>query len=115
MPCTIRSKNLDLIRWLRGGHNQIASRLERITNSSYVSLMARGEREIQDYTAKNIETTLGLPERWLDRDHVEILNMSSLDWEVHTQLLSLPDASKVNLLAFLNSIKSSGDAQGCKS
>ena len=115
MPCTTRSKNLDLIRWLQGGHNNAAYRLECVTNSSYVSMMARGEREIRDYMAKSIETTLGLPERWMDRDHVEILNMSSLDWEVHTQILALSDTYKKCLLMFLAALKSSADSQDCNS
>ena len=101
----IRSKNLSLIRWMNSTHKYTAKLLERVTNDNYISEMARGIREISDYTAKNIEKELALPEQWMDRDHIKKLRMSLLDWKIHEQLTSLPESAKKNLLAFIAAIE----------
>jgi hypothetical protein len=76
MPQTIRSRNLDLIRWLNYGHEIISKKLSHITNPNYVSMMATGDMEISERRARLIEKAVELPAGWIDRDNISILKMS---------------------------------------
>lgn len=103
MPRTIRSRNLDLIRWLNHGHKNTAKKLSSLTNENYISQMATGDMEISDHNARQIEKTLSLPDGWMDRDNVSILSMSKVDFKIYSHLNSQSQIAKDGLLAFLES------------
>lgn len=111
MPHTVRSRNLDLIRWLNYGHKNTCEKLASVANSNYISKMATGDREIDDYTARRIESKSGLPDHWMDRDHVGVMKMGPLDWDALTQIWSLPDAAKKSLLTLLAALKAPPEQQ----
>ena len=105
MPRTIRSRNLNLVRWLNFGHEHICKILAPIANKNYVSKMATGDREITDHMARRIEELTNMPEKWIDRDNDALLQMSSLDHALHTNISSLPETTKITLLAFVETLK----------
>lgn len=101
MPRTARSENLDLIRHLNFGNKPAAKKLSGITNENYISQMATGEKEISDYNARQIEKVLALPDGWMDRDNVAMLDMEKVDFEIYSRMSGKPDSAKIGLLAFL--------------
>ena len=101
MPTTIRSKNLDLIRWLNHGHKNAAKKLSNITNENYISQMATGDMQISDIDARQIEKELALPEGWMDRDNIELLAMSVTEFKIYSCLNNQPEIAKDGLLNFL--------------
>jgi hypothetical protein len=101
MPRTIRSINLDLIRWLNHGHTNTAKTLSSLTNENYISKMATGDREISDNDARQIEKILSLPYGWMDRDNISMLSMSEVDFKIYAHLNSQSQSAKNGLLAFL--------------
>lgn len=101
MPRTIRSRNLDLIRWLNSGHQPVVKKLIGLTNSAYISQMALGERPIETSNARSIETLLGMPKGWMDRDNVAIIQMQELDYALHEKVARLSEEGKKGLLALL--------------
>ena len=101
MSETTRSRNLDLIRWLHGGHNNTSELLSRITNSNYVSQMARGDMEISEWKARSIEGAVDLPDGWMDRDNISILKMSSIQAQIHQLVVALPEEKQSALLKLL--------------
>ncbi|MDP1682979.1 MAG: hypothetical protein Q8L39_14555 [Burkholderiales bacterium] len=103
MLTTIRSKNLDLIRWLNFGHKNTAKKLSSLTNENYISKMATGDMAISDYDARQIEKILSLPDGWMDRDNIALLSMSDVDFKINTRLSSQPQTAKDGLLIFLES------------
>lgn len=105
MPTTVRSKNLDLLRWLNHTHEFTAEKLAHITNSNYLSKMALGQMEITDHMAQEIEKALGVGEGWLDRENIAILNMSSDDFRLIQLVSRYSEKSKESLFAFLSSLK----------
>lgn len=104
MPRTTRSNNLDLIRWLNGGHEPTAKKMAHITNANYVSKMATGDMDISDPMAREIERAFSLPERWLDRENENILVMSKEDYELVSLLSGFSQDAKNSLIQFLSSI-----------
>jgi hypothetical protein len=101
MPRTIRSRNVDLIRWLNYGHENTAKKLATVTNANYLSKMATGDMEIGEWEARSIEKTLGFPVGWLDRDNVTLMMMTSTDFELHRLLVNYPEDAKAGLVKFL--------------
>lgn len=101
MPHTIRSRNLDLIRWLYRGHENTAKLLSPVANSNYISQMATGDREISDQEARSIEKYAELPADWLDRDNIAILKMTSTESQIHQMVKALPEHKQVALLKLL--------------
>jgi hypothetical protein len=83
-----RSSNLDLLRWLHGGHRRLSDKLRNVLNWSALSLFATGGKHLSENTARNIEQRLNLPGRWLDRDNREMLTLSEDDFETVMVLLS---------------------------
>ncbi len=108
MTITNRSNNLDLIRWMSGGHEPVASKMAHITNTNYVSKMATGEMEISDDVARSIEKTFLLPEYWMDRDNECVIKMPIEDYELYSTLQGLHQNSKNCLKTFLQSLKVGG-------
>jgi hypothetical protein len=101
MARTTRSENLDLIRHLNGTHERAAKKLAGLTNASYISQMATGIKEITDYDARQIEKALELPDGWMDREHLAMLGMSKLDYDIYTNVSRRPEEAKAGLLTFL--------------
>jgi hypothetical protein len=100
MPTTTRSNNLDLVRWMKGGHKPTAKLMSDFTNESYVSEMATGQRPIGDVCAKNIERAVGLPPGWLDRDNERVLTMNSADYQLFQLASGLSKTSKEAVVNF---------------
>lgn len=109
MTRTKRSKNLDLIRWLNLGHKNTARKLISLTNANYLSKMATGDMEITDHYARSIEKILKLPNGWLDRDNIELVNMSGIDSDLYQAITVLSDVTKVALHAFVKSLKTAAN------
>ncbi|BBW91653.1 hypothetical protein PS1M3_17400 [Pseudoalteromonas sp. PS1M3] len=105
MTITNRSNNLDLIRWMSGGHEPTAGKMAHITNANYVSKMATGEMDISDHVARSIEKAFSLPEFWMDRDNENAIKMPKEDYELHSTLQGLPQNSKNILRSFLLSLE----------
>ena len=89
MPSSTRSVNLDLIRWMNGGHKATSKKLASLTNSNYVSKMATGDMKIGDYEARRIENAFELPMGWVDRENVSMLRMSATDFELQRVVVAL--------------------------
>lgn len=106
MPRTIRSTNLDLIRWLNHGHKNTAKKLSSLTNENYISQMATGDMEISEHDARRIEQILSLPDGWMDRDNIPMLSMSKVDFKIYSHISSQSQTAKDGLLAFLESSSS---------
>ena len=109
MPHTIRSRNLDLIRWMKGGHKRTAKIMEKITNENYLSKMATGDRVIGDSTARKIEEAAMLPEGWLDRENDKVLLMDADDYRMLQQFMGYAPAVKDALVSFLLSLRDAGE------
>ena len=74
MATTIRSKNLDLIRWMNFGNARTAKKLRSIiSNATYVSKMAAGEMVMHDHEARSIERIMNFAVGWMDRDNMTVL------------------------------------------
>lgn len=101
MPRTIRSRNLDLIRWLDCGHKHTVKKLDSITNANYLSKMATGEMEISDLKARSIEKAIDFPVGWMDRDNVALIMTTAIDFELHRLLANYPEDAKAGLVKFL--------------
>ena len=107
MTRSTRSRNLDLLRWYHYGNENLSSKISRVvTNRTYVSKMCTDDMPIGDITARAIESVLGLPNGWLDRNTVVMVEMNELDWELHTKTSSLSDTAKRNLLDFISGARS---------
>lgn len=102
MARNLRSRNLDLIRWLNHGHEHTANKLAVVTNSNYLSRMATGDMEISDEMASQIESTLNLPSGWLDRDNVGLINICALDFDIQRLVGGYSVEAKKGLLAFIS-------------
>jgi hypothetical protein len=98
----IRARNLDLLRWRRGGHKALTKALSAISNWTYISKMICQEREISDLMAREIERELKLPEGWMDRENIAILDMRDVDYALYKDISTLPDERKRGLLTFLS-------------
>ncbi|XUO84835.1 hypothetical protein RVM27_03820 [Halomonas sp. KM007] len=85
-----------------GGHNNTAPKLASVANSSYISKMATGQMNISDYTARAIERALELPEGWMDRDNISILNMSLTQSQIHFLVSKLTIEKQTALFNFLS-------------
>ncbi|TNC80196.1 MAG: hypothetical protein C9356_14815 [Oleiphilus sp.] len=105
MPRTIRSINLDLIRWLKGGQKPTAEKLAHVLNANYVSKMATGDKPISDETAREIERSLSLPNGWLDRDNEQIIRMANPDYELLVSIRDKSEAAKKSLARFINDLQ----------
>ena len=103
MARTIRSRNMDLIRWINYGHESTAKLLMNVTNANYLSKMATGEMDIGDRKARSIERAAELPSEWLDRDNIAVLKMSPLEFKIYRALVSLPEEKKAALLTLIAS------------
>lgn len=110
MPRTVRSRNLDLIRWLNFNHKNTCKMLAHLTNANYVSKMANGDMEIEDRMARRIEDSSHMPDLWMDRDNIALLKMCRLDYELHQNISSLPEDTKKTLLAFVETLSQSTNA-----
>ncbi|GMU45948.1 MAG: hypothetical protein AMXMBFR26_07300 [Porticoccaceae bacterium] len=102
MPKTTRSLNLNLIRWLNGGHKNTSKMLSHVAHQGDISKMATGQMEISEWKARSIENALDLPDGWTDRDNISILKMSSIDVQIHRLVVALPEEKKSALLKFLS-------------
>lgn len=98
---TLRARNLDLAREVRGGHNVVSEKLRDIANRCYVSEMVHGRRAISDHQARHIERALNLPIGWLDRDNHALLNIAESEFELLSLLRSLPDSKQRALMDLL--------------
>tara|TARA_R110002072_G_scaffold139621_8_gene283408 strand:+ start:1379 stop:1696 length:318 start_codon:yes stop_codon:yes gene_type:complete len=96
MPRTIRSTNLDLIRWLNYGHESTANKLSALTNANYLSKMATGDMAIDDEMARSIESTLELPPGWMDRDNLGVLKMPVEAYKLSEAIRELPLRDALN-------------------
>lgn len=105
MPRTIRSTNVDLIRWLNYGHDRTAQKLASVTNSTYLSKMATGDMAVSDRKARAIERALDLPAGWLDRDNIAIFKMSVPEFDLYQRVAELSDESRTALKVFLSSVQ----------
>jgi hypothetical protein len=105
MPRTIRSTNLDLIRWLKGGQKPTAEKLAHLLNANYVSKMATGDMPISDETAREIERSFSLPKGWLDRDNEQIIRMTNPDYEVLVSIQDKSEAAKKSLSRFIDELQ----------
>jgi hypothetical protein len=101
MAQSVRSRNLDLLRWLYGTHKAMSKKLSRIANPAYLSEMATNKRQIGNGTAREIEETLDLPVGWMDRDNVALLLMPTVDSQIHTAIADCSEPAKAGLLQFL--------------
>ena len=102
MARTIRSRNLDLIRWLNYGHDSTAKLLASVTNPSYLSKMATGEMDISDRKARSIEKSANLPVDWLDRNNIDVLGMTQIEYKLHQVVVALSPERKNALLTLLS-------------
>jgi len=64
--------------------------------------MATGQMNISDYTARAIERALELPEGWMDRDNISILNMSLTQSQIHFLVSKLTIEKQTALFNFLS-------------
>ncbi len=103
MARNIRSRNLDLLRWLNYGHKHVASKLAGLTNSAYISKMAVGDMPIETGSARAMERILEMPKGWMDRDNVSVIQMNELDYALHEKISGLSEDAKAGLLTFLSS------------
>jgi hypothetical protein len=79
---TRRSRNLDMIRWMAGGHSVAAKKILHIINPTYLCKMAMGQMIIPDNVARTVEKAFELPERWLDRDNEKLATISHEDYQL---------------------------------
>jgi hypothetical protein len=86
---TIRSTNLSLARYMNFGHNNTAHKVRRVVNSNYLSKMALGQMELGNYTAREIESALGYPLGWLDRDNRKLLKLTGEQYKLLSLVLDL--------------------------
>lgn len=101
MSETTRSRNLDLIRWLHGGHKNTSKELSNIAHQGDISKMATGQMEIREWTARSIEKAVELPDGWMDRDNISILKMSPIQAQIHQLVVALPKEKQSALLKLL--------------
>jgi hypothetical protein len=95
-----RSTNLNLARWMKGRHEELANKLSNISNWTYISKMITGQREIPEHTARAIEQALKFPNGWMDRNNIGLIKMSELDFKIYGEIASLPEGRKEGLLKF---------------
>jgi hypothetical protein len=98
---SVRSNNLDLIRWMEHGHESTCKRLSHLFNAYQVSTMATGRQTISDSAARAIEDTFNLPMGWLDRDNIELLKMDAVDYEVIRAIRPKSGKAKNGLVSLL--------------
>lgn len=96
-----RMKNLYLLRFFYETMGSVAKELNGIANESALIRMGQGKKEVSDATARSIESRLGLPEGWMDRDNEKILRMSPTDHQLLLRAALLPEAKKRALIEFL--------------
>ncbi len=99
-----RVRNLDMIRWMSGGHEPLTKRLSAISNWTYISKMIHGQKEITDHTAREIERVLKLQQGWMDRDNLGLVRMSNLDYQIQAAMKLASDERKSGLLRFLSDV-----------
>ena len=86
-----RAQNLRLLRSFFNSRQEDFISLLGVRSQSQYSKLERGEDELGEYSARQIEKSIGLPERWLDRDNANLL------------FLSLAELSLVNEIRTINS------------
>jgi hypothetical protein len=98
------SNNLKIIRLMNGTHGYTAERLKSVvSNESLLSDYTNGKKNVSDYTARGIEQVLELPNGWLERDNLSIINtMSKTDFELVKKLINIPKEAKDGLYQFIN-------------
>ena len=110
MSHTIRSQNLDLARYLRGGHEALCKKLSNFTNAAYISQMATGQREISDHDMMRIEEILTLPKGWLDRNNLDLLQIPPNTYQLHQRIAKLSRLQQEALANLLSDAPTEGSA-----
>jgi hypothetical protein len=94
-----RAENLKIIRLMNGTHEYTASILKSVvSNESLLSDFTNGKKQVSDNAARGIELIMKLPDGWLDRDNLAVINeMTQIDFELAKKLLSLSKQAKEGL------------------
>lgn len=98
---TIRAANLCLARYMNFGHNNTAIKVRGIVNPNYLSKMALGQMDFDNYTARRIEDALELPSGWLDRKNSMFLTLTDEQYKLLTLVVGLPLEKQLALTTLL--------------
>lgn len=98
-----RSENLRLLRAYMSATQSVFSRVLKISSPAMYSNYETGKKHLPAGDARRIESELGLPKGWFERNHADDLFLSPDEVELIAELRrSQPNATK----AFLNAIRS---------
>lgn len=97
-----RSENLRLLRAYMSATQAVFSRFLKVSSTSMYSTYETGRNILPDRDARRIESDLGLPKGWFERNHADDLFLSPDEVELVAELRrSPPNATK----ALLNAIR----------
>lgn len=105
MNLGLRQKNLYLLRYFHEGLGNVAKALEPIVNESALIRMGQGKAEFSDDMARNIETKLGFPKGWMDRDNEMILRqMTCEEYDLVRSIVDVREDCKIALVGLLHTL-----------
>lgn len=108
---TIRANNLSLARYMNFGHNNTAQMVSSVVNSNYLSKMALGQMEFDNYTARRIESALELPSGWLDQNNSMFLKLTDEQYKLLTLVVDLPLTKQLALTTLLTQSENQGSIE----
>ena len=86
--CNNSAININFLRWKYKTHEALTEKLQGIVNWNDLSKFALGDKPIPKSVAKEIESRLGLPEGWLERENLALITLPNKDHALVTNLLS---------------------------
>lgn len=99
-----RAQNLDFLRWRHGTHKHLHKKLAPILNWAELSHYSLGSKPLSDYRARQIEKTLELPAKWLDRNNMGLTSLASEDFALIQKLLAADPKLRVAIGTVLDAI-----------
>lgn len=93
---SIREDSLNCLQWELGGSKALEKRLPS-PYASRRSPYCMGSKKISEFDARMMELYVKKPNMWLDRDHRELLNMSTEDYELFQACKTLTTNQKALL------------------
>ena len=101
---TTVSKNIDFLRWKFGAHKVLSDKLKGVASWAQISRFATAEDIPSPSTATAIESSLGLPIGWCNRDNLALMELSIQDYDLVTAVIRCKPSLKAALSALLESL-----------
>lgn len=100
-----RAENLRVLRAFMSGHQYSFVDMLGIGSQSYYSNVESGKTQLCDNEARKVESDLGLPLGWLDRNNGEVLFFSCDEFRLIQELRKSSPAATIALIETMKNVR----------